>query len=246
MKKNPYQTKSGFLPNPANPLYQDDIEISDNPEIQELVQLAQDLEDGISGDFDLSFLTNQIKNDSLSFARIGLIAFKIKSMRLFKKVARTFKQFCEEHIGYSVWYVNRLIAASTVVFELVTAGFSVVPKNESQARSLLYASEGDLVPAWRSITQHFKPHEITSKSIRQHLKPEEEKDQPREENIRVPHNLFETIFRAAINAQMTVVQLLQEIFQPVEKCDNWHNAVKIEEWQKDLEKLVSEPKNLKL
>ena len=240
MKKNPYSTKKGFLPNPANPLYQDDIEISDNPEIQELCQLAHDLEDGIEGDFDLNFLITEIKNNSLSFCRIGIIAFKVKSLKLYKKVAKTFKQFCEEQIGYSVWYVNRLIVSSKVVFDLIAANFDILPKCESQARELLYASEGEVVPAWRSVVEHIKPHKITAKSIRQHLKPDQEKEVPETEKIEVPHNLFETIYRNAVQAKMTVVQLLEEIFQPLQNCDNWHFDTKIEKWQQDLEKLCRE------
>ncbi len=238
MKKNPYKTKQGFLPNPANCLYQDDIKISDKPEIQELVHLASDLEDEISGGFDIEFLTFQIKNNTLSFIKTGLVAFKVKSLKLYKKVAKTFKEYCEKHIGYSVWYVNRLIVSAKVCMEILAANFSVLPKNESQARSLLYASEGDVVPAWRSITENMEPHQITAKTIRSHLKPEADKDKPKTEKIEVPQNLFETIFRAAVNVQMTVVQLLEGIFQPKQNCDNWFNDCVIEKWQQDLENLV--------
>ena len=242
-QQNPYSFDRSFLPNPCDALYQDDVEISELPHIQELVQLAFDLEDQLSGDFNLEFLMFQIADNSLAFVKSGLIYFKIKALKLYSGVCKTFKQFCNEKLGYSVWQVNNQIKASRVVMTLVAAGFEQLPKNELQCRTLRSCceSEEELVQAWQSVVDNIEPHKITAKTIRNHLKPEEEKEVPETEKIEVPYNLFETIYRNAVLAKMTVVELLHEIFQPTQNCDNcWHFDKKIERWQEDLEKLVSE------
>ncbi len=241
-KKNPYHTQRGFLPNPMNALYDEDAEISDAVHIQEIVKLARSLEDEIAGGFDLNSLLCQIKNNSLGFLKNGLIFFKIKTLKLYEGVCRTFKQFCQEKVGYSVWQVNRLIVSSKICIELIAAGVEILPKCELQCRELRSCcdTEQELVWAWRSVIDNIEEHKITAKSIREHLKPDEEKDEPDTEKIEVSHELFETIYRYARSAQMTVVQLLEEIFQPVVNCANWHMDKKIDAWQEDLEKMVNE------
>lgn len=248
---NPYKVKSGYFPNPSNPLYESDTEISDAPEIQELIELATDLEEKISGDFNLDSLTFQLRNDSLSYVRQGLILFKIKSMRLYSKVCKTFKEFCQTYARYSVWYCNRLIVSAKVVMELVCNNFELLPKCEAQARSLLYASEGDIVRGWRSVVEEIKPHEITANSIRQHLKPKEEKDEPVKEKIEVDRPLYKSILSVALGVNLSVVQLLEELFQPIRNCDNWQSdpagicsaARIIEKLHNDIEELVKQHEN---
>ncbi len=177
-QKNPYNFNLSFLPNPCDALYQDDVEISKLPHIQELVELPQDMEDQISGDFNLDFVLFKIFDNSLAFVKTGLLCFKIKYFKLFKSVCGTCKQFRQEKLGYSTWYANRMIQAARVVMTLVAAGFEVLPRNEVQCRSLRSCceSEDDLVPAWRSVVENIESHKITAKSIRGHLKPEEECD----------------------------------------------------------------------
>ncbi len=247
MKKtrNPYSVSRGFLPNPMNALYEEDAEISDAKHIQEIFTLARSLEDEIAGGFDLGSLIFQIKDNTLGFLKNGMISFKIKSLKLYEGVSRTFKQFCQEQLGYSVWQVNRLINAAKVCIELIAAGFDQLPKCELQCRELRSCcdTEQELVWAWRSVIENIEPHKITAKSIRAHLKPDEEKDEPDTEKIEVSQNLFAAMHYYASNAKMTVVQLLEEIFQPVQNCANWAMEKKIDAWQEDLEKMVNEHDN---
>ncbi len=128
-QKNPYSFNRGFLPNPCDALYQDDVQISKSPHIQEFVQLAHDLEDEISGGFNLDFLMFQVADNSLAFAKSGLIFFKIKSLKLYSGVCKTFKQFCNEKLGYSTWYINRMIQASRVMMTLVASNCEILPRN---------------------------------------------------------------------------------------------------------------------
>ena len=123
---------------------------------------------------------------------------------------------------------------------LVAGGCQILPKNEAQCRSLRSCceTEDDLVSAWRSVTKNIEPHKITAKSIKAHLKPDEESEVSDTEKVELPCNLSETIRRYARLAKMSFVQLLKEIFQPVEICNNFDMDKKIERWENDLEKLV--------
>ena len=125
----------------------------------------------------------------------------------------------------------------------------MLPRCEAQCRELMVCAEGDLVKAWQSVVQNIEPHEITAKTIRHHLKPKSENDAPESATIEVSHNLYQAMFEAAISAGMSIVQMLENIFQPMQNCDNWqqsdicHYQQKIEVWQEDLEKLIAERDN---
>ena len=144
--KNPYSTNRDFLPNPATALYQaEEVEISNLPWIQEIVEAALNLEDKIEGDFDdLEYFRFQIQNNTFGFVRTGLIAFKIKYFKAYKKIAKTFKRFCEDHLHKSHWMINRVIVAAKVVVDLIAAGFDQLPSNEAQCRALMAGCEEDL------------------------------------------------------------------------------------------------------
>ncbi len=245
MKKNPYQLNRDYIPNPANAFYSygEDVKISESQHIQELHDYVVELEDKIAGDFEINEIIHQIKKDTFGFVRIGLIAFKIKAMKLYKNVSRTYKNFCQEYLHQSHWYVDRLIRASKVILELVAAGFEILPRCEAQCRELAACAEGDLVMAWKSVVKNISAHKITAKTIRHHLKPEAEKNAPESETIEVSQELYAAMFNAAIEAGMSIVQLLENIFQPKQNCDNWHYWQKMEAWSKDLEKIVSETDN---
>lgn len=239
-----YQTDREFLPNPVDPLYQTDAElISTSDHVQDLYNEAISLENKIAGDFDLDEVINQVKINSLAFIKTGLLLFKAKQLRLYKQVCKTFNQFCTEHLGMSVWRANRLIRATRVVLELVAHGCHILPVNEAQTRALLTATagdEGNIVDAWKSITENLEPHQITARTITNHLKPEEKTD-PIHEKIVVKRNLFARMQSAALAIGTTIEQLLEEIFQPViDNVSNYYYQEKLEHWQKDVAKLVSQ------
>ena len=152
-KKDPYQVDRNFLPNPATALYKvEEGVISKLPWIEELVDTARYLEERIAGDFDKidSFIA-QIHENNFGFVRTGLIAYKLKYFKAYKKIAKTFKRFCEDHLHKSHWMINRLIVAAKVVIDLIAAGFDQLPKNEAQCRSLLAGCEDDLASAWQFV-----------------------------------------------------------------------------------------------
>ena len=238
MSNNPYKTNPNYLPNPADPLYQLE-NFSESDHVQNLVEEAARLESQIAGDFDLDELVGKIKINTLGYVKNGLMAFKIKSLRLYKQTCRTFKQFCQEHLGLSTWQVNRNIRAAKVVMELVAHGFETLPQCEAQCRALVAHCEENLIEAWRSVTENLPTHQITAKSITLHLAPETEKPMPNEEKITVNRDLFERIYTVALSVGTTIPELLEQIFQPkLDNCANYYYEEKIIHWQNDLSNLI--------
>ena len=243
MSNNPYKTNPNYLPNPADPLYQLE-NFSESDHVQNLVEEAARLESQIAGDFDLDELVGKIKINTLGYVKNGLIAFKIKSLRLYKQTCRTFKQFCQEHLGLSTWQVNRNIRAAKVVMELVAHGFDILPQCEAQCRALIAHCEENLIEAWKSVTSNLPPHQITAKSITLHLAPETETTIPNEERIIVKRDLFNRIFAVALSVGTSIPELLEQIFQPkLDNCANYYYEEKVQQWQNDLFNLVRSQKN---
>ena len=239
MSSNLYAPNPNYLPNPADPLYQ--IEnISDADHVRDLVDEAVRLESQIAGDFDLDELTDKLKINTLAYVKNGLIAFKIKSLKLYKQNRATFKQFCEQDLGLSTWQVNRNIRAAKVVMELISYGFDILPRCEAQCRALLTHGSEDIVSAWKSITDNLSPHQITAKSITVHLSPETEQTEPKSERITVNQELFNRIFTVALSLGTTIEQLLEQIFQPKYNCANYYYEEKVRQWQNDLDNLAAE------
>ena len=247
-KSNPYKISKGYVANPYDFLYQDyDVEISDRDDIVTLQNRAIELEEKIEGDFDLDEMTHLIRVNSLAFVEIGLIAFKIRAMRLYKEKYDNFTDYCHIELGRSRSYIDRLIKASAVVLELIRNGFSVLPKNESQARLLSYFTGSELIWRWKAIVETIPPHKITAQSISIFLNGTEETVEPESEFIQLPRYLSDHISRYALAIGMTlqdfVVMLLEQIFKPAKPKTNWRDFEREYEWQSDLEKLIEEGEN---
>ena len=241
--KNPYKTNRNFLPNPAEAIYQEeDAQISELPHIQELWNFAIDNEDQIEGDFDLDFLKFQIFDNEFAFVKTGLVAFKIKAMKLYADISHTFKAYCEDYLHMSVWMIDRLIRASKVVLDLVQAGFEILPRNEAQCRSLMRYGEEDLVLAWQMVLDHpdhnGKPHKITAKSIAHALKPES--DEPTMQKFEIPVGLYQVILNQALDAGRTVIEHLEFTFLGKTNCHSFADRLQEQKWEEDLADLVSE------
>ncbi|MBE9044555.1 hypothetical protein IQ255_09075 [Pleurocapsales cyanobacterium LEGE 10410] len=193
-------------------------------------------------------MTHQIRLNSLAFVETGLIAFKIRAMRLYKEKYDNFTDYCHIELGRSRSYIDRLINASRVILELIENGFSVLPRNESQARLLSCFTGSELIWRWRAIVETIVPHKITAQNISAFLNGTEETIEPESEFFWLPRYLSDHIFRYALAIGMTtqnfIVMLLEQIFKPAKPKTNWRDFEKEDEWQSDLEKLIEEGKNI--
>ncbi|MEO1673659.1 MAG: hypothetical protein AAFR77_23250, partial [Cyanobacteria bacterium J06631_2] len=102
-----YKVDSRYLANPLDHLYQDhDVEISNRLEILELQDFAIDLSDKIEGDFNLEFLTQQIRHNQLAFVHTGLISAQIKFKKLYIRTHSKFFHYCREELGSRYWKID--------------------------------------------------------------------------------------------------------------------------------------------
>ncbi|MBE9046399.1 hypothetical protein IQ255_18645 [Pleurocapsales cyanobacterium LEGE 10410] len=202
-----------YLANPFNALYQDDILLSDRPEIQELNQYARDLEDRIEGDFNLDWIEFEFAYNRLAYVRNGLLLAKLKFLKLYRNFGDgTFASFCREQLKITRWQVNDNIKAARVAMELIYAGFEILPTNISQAVALASLTGEELVHAWRSVTESIEPDKITHKSIKSFLFPPTESDLPTT-TIKVPPTLHESIHAEAAERGMSIVDLIKTMFE---------------------------------
>jgi hypothetical protein len=181
---NYYKPNPRYLANPFDHIYQDnDVEISNRPEIKELESFAIDLENQIEGDFDLEFLTFQIRNDQLAFVRMGLIAAQIKFKKLYKETHTNFDHYSRDKLGLSYWQIDDTIKATDVVMELVANGFEVLPQNVNQGEKLAHIRGSERVRMWQGIVDTYEPYEITGKTIEEYIAKQQEKVLPKSTQI---------------------------------------------------------------
>jgi hypothetical protein len=231
--KDYYSAPSGFNPNPfVKELYHEpDVELAnqDDDVVQELIQYATDLDSNIEGDFNLQYVTFEFKSNMMSFVRNGLLAFKIQSLRLYKKHYANFKVFCTRVLKLSYWQVKRIIEAARVVMELIHAGFTVLPRNISQCEPLAeYIGTNALVEHWADITNNIPEHLLTAKSIDNFLHPPEAEEKV-ETVIEVPPKLYLRLLKVAMKLDLSVVSLLEIMLQKVANL----KPSTIEKWQRD-------------
>ncbi len=237
--KDPYKIDRSFLTPPTQSLYQDhDIAISSADWIQDLLEDAVELDNQIEGDFDLNYLKFRIFSNEFAFVRTGLITFKIKVFKLYKNKAKSFKQFCEDHLHKTHWMVDKIIRAAKVVIDLIVAGFEVLPRNEGQCRALMAHCEGDLTLAWQQVLDDHEGmlYKITAKSIKRSLVGEEE--EPKMETLVVTAMLYAAIWKAAQLQGMKPIEYLEELFLGKQNCDNFAQKIKQKRWEDDLENLT--------
>ena len=219
--KNYYSAPKGFLLDPFSPLYQaSDYEVSQDDAIQELIQYGLDLEEQIAGDFNLGSVIFEFRNNTFSFVRNGLLMYKVKALKLYKKTYSNFKVFCKEALKISHWQVNRMVEASRIVMELIQAGFSVLPRNVAQCNPLSSYTGNELIEKWQEVVDNIPEHLITAKTIDNLLNPPEREEKV-ETTIKVPPALYLCILRQAIEKGLSVVELLEQVFY--QKGANLHS-----------------------
>lgn len=123
---------------------------------------------------------------------------------------------------------------SRTVLELIHNGFEILPRNEAQCRELSRYVGSELVRVWGEITAEIPPHKITARSIHEYLNPEEEIEKE-DTTIKLPRKLYSCIFSLAVDAGLSIVELLEETFighvEPVP-------IGKVLEWEEDLKNLL--------
>lgn len=228
-QKSHCESKKNFLVDPFASLYQtSENKKLNNESIENLIHYAWSLEECIPGDFDLKTLVTEIKDQIFSFVRTGLLAYKVKILKLYRKGHKSFKTFCEKALGVSHWQINRKIEAARVVMELAQAGFSVLPTCEAQARPLTKLYGVELCDQWQKVVDSLKPHTITSNQINEVLGVE-----TKTASLRLPKKLYEQIRKKALEMGLSIEQLLNTVFEDDEEVDVVEEEI-LSRWEEDL------------
>lgn len=244
--KDQYKIPQGYIANPFDFLYQRDVEPSKESYIQEFLEAAGELADSIPTEIEdnLDYYKFRINYNDLTFADNGLILAKIRFNRSYKKKYSSFTEYCNKELGRSRSYCDRLITSSRVILELITNGFSLLPRNESQCRILASRAGSELIKVWKAITETIEPHKITVRSIEKFLCAQEEPKPESDTNIPLPNHLERAIHPYAsskgLSVSSFVIMLLEQIFKPKIPKSNWRDFQKEEEWELDTNKLVEE------
>ncbi len=202
--------KPGHCLNPFEPLFGSDIPESDLG--RSLYDLAVSIEEAYGlGELidELPDLVLGIKRDITSWYEIGLISWKIKLCKAWRKRYASFKQFCETAIGKTSSAVNNWIRAARVMSRLISAGCDRLPMNASIAVELSKFSETDLLDAWRDICEAYADHELTLDKVKSHL--ENPYQKPSSKKINISMEQWEKLRQKAAEAGLSPSKLLEDM-----------------------------------
>jgi hypothetical protein len=205
-----WTVKPGHCLNPFEPLFG-----ADTPE-SELGRSLYDLAVSIDEAYGLGELIDElpdlvlgIKRDITSWYEIGLISWKIKLCKAWRKRYTSFKQFCENAIGKTSSAVNNWIRAARVMSHLISAGCDRLPMNASIALELSKFSETDLLDAWRDICKTYADHELTLDKVKAHLENPYQKPSSKKVNISIES--WEKLREKAAEAGLSPSKLLEDM-----------------------------------
>ncbi len=177
------------------------------PSFEEIVSYIYEL-DAEGNNITFEWADNEIKNHLMSFVRVGIVAYKVKLYRLYKKQFKTFQEYCEKSLGKTSWAINKIIAAAKVTLRLAKAGFKQLPQNESQARPLTKFDEETAIQKWQEVLKSAPPHRITANHVEKIIDGEKENSKTR---VTIDKNVYQKLKRKAKKLGKTVDELLDEL-----------------------------------
>jgi hypothetical protein len=206
-----WPVKPGHCLNPFEPLFG-----ADTPE-SELGRSLYDMAISIEEAYGLGELIDElpdlvlgIKRNLTSWYEIGLISWKIKLCKGWRKRYTSFKQFCENAIGKTSSAVNNWIRAARVMSHLISAGCDRLPMNASIALELSKFSESDLIDAWRDICETYADHELTLDKVKSHLENPYQR-LPNSKKVNISLESWEKLREKAAESGMSPSKLLEEL-----------------------------------
>lgn len=208
-----WPVKPGHCLNPFEPLFGSDT--PENDLARSLYDTALYIEKAYGiGELmgELPELILGIKEKMSSWYEIGLISWKIKLCKAWRKRYTSFKQFCENAIGKTSSAVNNWIRAARVMSQLISAGCDRLPINPSIAIELSKFGETDLLEAWRDVCETYADHELTLDKVKAHLEDPFQK-LPNSKKVNIPIELWERLREKAAESGISPSKLLEELIE---------------------------------
>jgi hypothetical protein len=193
----------------------------------------------------------QLAENQYSYIKLGLLLEKIRNNSYWKYCGEklsSFKQFCLNKINLTCWQANSYIEAAKIAIYLKDAGFTVLPKNYSQALALgkvyqaevgYYLDRPALEQAWSNITTANEPSEITANKIRAEVDPGWAERQP----IKLPQRILDRAKKMAKLKGMTVEEFLGDLMdgaedlgrEPIEPATSIEETTELDQVLDDLD-----------
>ena len=224
------------------------------PSVEELLVYDQELEDECPW-ITFEWATYEIKNHLLNWVRVGLVAEKMRYLKLWREKFTSFADYCQQALGKSHWQISRIIKAARVTILLARAGFSTLPTCEAQASKLVKFLPDPqlLVEKWREVLRSVPKHLITANAIGEAFG-----EEPPKEKISLSKQLKGKLKRKALELGVSVEELLEDFLgqqdqveEEVEVGENNKSCsdhelesiphqARMARWQDDLEQICLE------
>ena len=228
---------AAFLNSPFNPLYlNNNYPLSQEPAIVETIEEILDIECTLSGDVDLDYVAYRIKLNDYAFVSSGLWLWKVRYFKCYKKDYKRFKDWCEVVVGKSYDTCRRMIEAATVWVKLVSMGFDTLPSSIAQCLVLKDFDDEELYEAWSRVLTELAPHQFSSGRISTLLKGSEDKVNT---SVSLPVDLFYKLWRTAIDAGMTIIELIAQMYDEVYQKVADVPPFVLKKWHDDLQEMVT-------
>lgn len=162
-------------------------------------------------------LDRYLNESQYSYIRLGLLLEKIRNKCYWKYAAGkfgSFKEFCQRRMDLTIWQANSYIESAKVAIYLANAGYVQIPRNFSQAASLIpayndevgyYQDRPVLERVWEQACQLPK---ITANAIKSLINPDWE---PPSRLGKIDKILYDRAAKQAKKKGMSVDEYLEDL-----------------------------------
>ena len=161
---------------------------------------------------DIGILTQRIKRSFLDYVRQGIMLDAVRRHRLYKQKYKDFADYCNNALGRSYFYCQKIIQAAKICLDLIKSKFRILPTSVAQALPLLKFAKVDaygnceLGDKWQTVLDGFPAQLITAAKIQETL---DENPEDRAKQVRIGGKAYQLLQQKAAAAGMAVSKYLE-------------------------------------
>lgn len=221
MVANYYSQSQQYLQSPLSALdHIGDYEVADKDYILALLDFAYTEEQEYYSEDQIEYVINQCKLLQLSYVKLGLYYWEIKSRKLYKQTHANFKPFCEQVLRKTHYTVNNYITAARITLQLIAEGCEHLPLHVSHCLELAKLPADRLLESWNLVLEIYQPHEITLERIKLALFPPEPGSYESFNRIDVKPSVYEKLTYNAFKLKLTINDYIELLLERVRKLDS--------------------------
>ncbi len=171
---------------------------------------------------DIAVLTQRIKRSFFDYVRQGIMLDTVRRHCLYKRQYKDFRDYCNNALGRSHFYCQRIIQAAKICLELIKSKFTILPTSVAQALPLLKFAKVDtggnreLEDRWQTVLDGFPASSITAAKIQETL---DENPEDRAKQVRIGGKAYQLLQEKAAAAGMAVSNYLELLIGGTEPPD---------------------------